>query len=97
MHNTSGRYLLMIEPTCPAAAAPDRDWATRKMTRLLQCARAINPTFGWHDCVCGVRSDNCEWLLPCGLITNNLAVHYLARHRDDIPRSEIEKLRAAIE
>lgn len=92
MHSTRPHFLLMIEPRYAKSATPDRDWATKKMTRLLNAAERINPTFGWHTCVCGAKSDCCEWRLRGGLISNNLAVHYLTWHRSEVPAAEMMKL-----
>jgi hypothetical protein len=48
---------------------------------------------GWHDCVCGAASSNCNYLLPDGQVTNYLCVHYLAYHRSEVPASELQKVR----
>lgn len=97
MIDLSEKFLFMIEPDCMSADEPVRDWATKKMTRLLTAATPGEAYFGWHTCVCGIRSDTSDWITPSGHITNNLAVHYLSRHREDVPASEIEKLRAIVE
>ena len=33
-----------------------------------------------------------DFLLPNGLVTNSLCVHYLAYHRDEVPPSELAKI-----
>lgn len=45
-----------------------------------------------HNCD-GVASDNQDYALGNGMITNSLAVHYLTWFRDAIPESEFAKLR----
>lgn len=47
---------------------------------------------GFHICSCGELSDNHDWVMPDGRITNSLVVHYVQCHRSEIPRSEIAKL-----
>ena len=49
-------------------------------------------TMGEQVCACGARSTNVDYLLPSGFITNYLCVHYLAWHRNEIPRSELDKV-----
>lgn len=46
---------------------------------------------GWHITDCGENSDNVEYRLSNGLITNSLAPYYLRWYRDIIPQSEIKK------
>ena len=88
-------HLLMIEPQEPPHAPVD-DVLTRDMQQLLDEVQNIQTDTrfrGWHTCVCGERSDNREWKLKNGIITNSLAVHYLRFHRPEVPVEEINKLR----
>jgi hypothetical protein len=48
---------------------------------------------GVHTCCCGMRSLNQDYLLPGGFITNSLSLHYLMYHRDEVPESELAKVR----
>lgn len=84
--------LLFIEPSDRPSAKPVIDELTCKMAAALREAERINPTRGWHTCYCRATSDNCEHLLPNGLITNSLSVHYLAHHRNEISREELGKV-----
>jgi len=52
---------------------------------------------GWHVCGCGECGGNKEYLLENGMITNYLCVHYVAEHRDEIPKSELLKLKKLVE
>jgi hypothetical protein len=92
MQTTENGYLLMIEPKRPASAEPVNDWVTAKVRKLLKQAKREHPTRGVHVCVCGECSDNCDWILPDGTVTNSLAAHYVERHREEVPESEIHKL-----
>ena len=47
---------------------------------------------GWHTCSCGACSDNCNYLIPAGEITNSLCVHYLAFHREEVPQQYIDEI-----
>jgi hypothetical protein len=88
-------HLLFIEPTQPASKIFVVDELTEKMKFAFAQARPSSYAFrGWHTCVCGATSDNRDYFLPNGQKTNYLAVHYLEYHRDEIPESELEKVRA---
>jgi hypothetical protein len=39
---------------------------------------------GFHRCVCGAESSDCEYLITRNVATNSLAAHYLQYHRDEI-------------
>ena len=82
----------MIEPTKPASAEPVNDWLTAKVRSLMKQASRENATRGVHLCVCGECSDNCDWILPDGTVTNSLAAHYAERHRDELPEVERHKI-----
>jgi hypothetical protein len=95
--------LLYIEPQNPPSAEPLVDEYTRHMTGLLDAHENTgcymsgrfypHDAFrGWHTCSCGVWSTNVDYLLPGGLITNSLAVHYLAFHRDEVPTVMLERV-----
>ena len=47
---------------------------------------------GMHTTECGEWSDNHDYLLENGMITNSLATFYLRWYRNSIPESEIKKL-----
>ena len=84
----------MVEPSAKASADPLIDELTRKMTAAWRQRRDSEEGYrGFHGCVCGAVSDNKDHWVGNGLLTNSLCVHYLAFHRDDIPREELDKVR----
>jgi hypothetical protein len=86
------QHLLMIEPKRPASITPTRDALSEKMARLLATATIGSQWRGWHTCVCGASSGSDELVLSDGTITNSLALHYLERHRNEVPQAELNKL-----
>jgi len=97
--------LLFIEPAQPASEEPVIDSLTRRMTAALNDSvggtrdgwRKLHTGGGWrgvHTCVCGVNSSNMDFLLEDDTITNSLCIHYLAHHRNEVPRSELAKVRS---
>lgn len=92
MINPSG--IMMIEPRGKASQEPIIDEATRKMTAAWRKAKHSEYGYrGFHVCVCNAYSDNKDhWVGENELLTNSLAIHYLAFHRSDIPDSELEKV-----
>lgn len=91
MIDLSEKYLMMIEPVGAAGERIIDKW-TALAWALLDGAKTRNRFRGFHVCRCGIPSDNAEWILPDGVITNSLLVHYVARHRNEIPVSELAKL-----
>ena len=51
-------------------------------------------TLGVHTCTCGKMSSSVDYLLKSNHVTNYLSVHYLACHRQDIPKLELDKVRS---
>ena len=49
-------------------------------------------TLGVHTCVCGKMSSSVDYLLKSNHVTHSLSVHYLACHRQDIPKFELDKV-----
>lgn len=47
---------------------------------------------GKHSTACGKMSDNHDYLLENGMITNSLAPYYVRWYRDSLPDSEVKKL-----
>jgi hypothetical protein len=93
MHDTSNKYLLQIHPNGLCSKDPINDDLTVKMEILLKNARKGTQYRGFHTCTgCGKMGGSCD-LIVGPYITNSLAVHYLRWHRNDVPLSEIEKLR----
>jgi hypothetical protein len=98
------RVLLYIEPQQQSLAEPIIDELTWKMAAALNHCVATgtyqpgqfcknNRFRGWHTCSCGACSDNVDYLLPGGEVTNSLAVHYLAYHRHEVPLQQLERVR----
>lgn len=48
---------------------------------------------GTHACrACGVSSSSHNYKLPDGFVTNRLCIHYLAFHRWEVPRDQLDKI-----
>ena len=92
MNNTSEEYLLQIEPRNKKSKFPVDDALTKKMEHLLELATIGMRYKGWHTCVCGEKSGSWDLIIK-GYTTNSLAAHYLRWHRDEVPMSEINKLK----
>jgi hypothetical protein len=90
----SDKGILYIEPTGPTLPEPLIDELTRKMTATYRKSMKGAAYRGRHTCACGAQSDNSEHRLPTGTETNSLCIHYLAFHREEIPESQLEKVRA---
>lgn len=91
---TDDRHILFIEPQRGAAAAPVHDELSTKMRAAMRHARESDyVAAGVHFCKCGAAGDCVDWILPSGQVTNSLAVHYLEYHREEIPESELDKVR----
>jgi hypothetical protein len=87
------KNVLFIEPSATISDTPVIDELTRKMTSALRkCTQGMSFR-GIHRCACGATSGNTELFLPNGLETNSLCIHYLAYHRDEVPPTELEKVR----
>lgn len=86
------KHLLFIEPKNPASPEPVIDEFTRMMTAAFLLSKREHSYRGWHTCLCGADSSNCDHVLPSGVITNSLCIHYLAYHRDEVPQAELEKV-----
>ncbi len=51
---------------------------------------------GFHTTDCGKLSNNHDYLLKNGMITNSLAVFYLQYYRNSIPESEMNKVKELV-
>ena len=87
---------LMIEPERAPSKEPVLDTITRRVAAALSKVTE-NPRGhykGHHTCICGVASGSIDLFLDgSGLLTNSLAVHYVAYHRDEIPPEEMAKIK----
>lgn len=84
--------ILYIEPSRLTSAEPVIDELTKKMTSAFRLALPGLGYRGWHTCACGAKSSNRDYKLPNGEMTNSLCVHYLAYHRDGVPKTQLEKI-----
>jgi len=86
----SDRWLLFIEPEQPASALPVIDDPTRRMTTAFRRATPDRWIFGGvHQCTCGATSRKWNYHLPNGEMTNSLCIHYMAHHRDEVPKQQM--------
>jgi hypothetical protein len=91
-------HLLFIEPTRPASAVPVIDALTRRMTGAWrERATSLVAYDGVHMCTaCSSTSDSEDHFVITTdgreLLTNSLAIHYLAYHRDEVPAAELAKV-----
>ncbi len=92
MINLTSKYLLMIEPQSDATA-PVEDRLSEKADEALASTFKGVSFRGFHHCICGERSGSSDLILPNGVITNSLMAHYVRYHRDEVPDTEINKLR----
>ncbi len=86
--------ILYIEPPAETSDKPLIDELTRKMTAALHKAKLPPIAFaGVHSCKCGkAQSASSDFILPNGLFTNSLCIHYLAFHREAIPQEQLDKV-----
>ena len=96
MIDTSKKYFLMIEPDKEGEPSlfPAEDELTEKARKVISLAKPIEEYAykGFHMTRCGQRSDNKDWKLPNGMITNSLALYYVQHYRSLVPKEEIEKI-----
>lgn len=90
--------LLYIEPSDPKSDIPVHDELAERMR--VAWDKRESPRSGYrgvHTCRCGERSDNKNHTVFTAegrpLTTNSLCVHYLMWHRDEVPESELDKVR----
>ena len=85
--------LLFIEPRQPASPTPVIDHITRKICAAFCQARDSEYACGgYHRCICGVLSEDHDFYLPNGDLTNSLCVHYVAYHRSEVPEQELARI-----
>ena len=85
------KFLMMIEPQ-KYPVEEINDTLTEIAQEVLSSAKKDRTFRGSHGCICKVRSDNAEHILPSGRITNSLLVHYVQNHREEVPQKELDKL-----
>jgi hypothetical protein len=47
---------------------------------------------GWHNCSCGANAGGQDYLLSNGEMTNGNCVHYLAYHREEISKEQLDRV-----
>lgn len=98
MIRLDARHLLFIAPRGLGTAEPLIDEYTRRMAGALRVARLAPRKLwkrGFHTCVCRMQSGHIDLFVATTsgeLVTNSLAVHYLAHHRDEVPAAELAKV-----
>lgn len=95
MENLSDKYLLMIEPDLKGKASllPLLDDITRKTIYLYSLTKPSEDSYrGFRATQDGQISDNKDHILPNGIITHSLCVHYIKYYRPYVPQSEIDKI-----
>ena len=95
MIDVSNKYFLMIEPDKEGSPSeyPIKDELTNKVDVIFsKCTKSNYCYKGFHITKCGKFSDNNDWILPNGMITNNLCTYYIRYYRKFIPEIEIEKI-----
>lgn len=90
--------LLFIEPRKHALAVPIEDDLTTKVAMMLRQSHIVMSYMGFHECMCGAISSCHDYVVADRtgqnyVKLNSLAVHYIARHRREVPPAEIEALR----
>jgi len=97
MIDLSDEFLMMIEPQ-EAAEEPIEDRITEMARTVGRAAVASDHVYkGHHTCMCGATSDNRDWVLPGGVVTNSLMIHYVECHRREVPTAELLKLQRIYE
>ena len=88
--------LLYIEPASEAASKPIVDGVTRKLVAAFHLADMFPAAHGGsHTCSCKkARSANRDFVLPNGMLTNALCIHYLACHRESVPVEQLAMIDA---
>lgn len=102
--------LLFIEPKKTKSQECLKDELTIKMFNLLQ-KNILNTghlsssgkfikglsTMGVHTCKCGAASSSVDYIIDDMIVTNFLCVHYLAYHRDEVPKDDIDIIHKLVE
>jgi hypothetical protein len=94
------KWLLYVNPKNLATKEPLIDAVTLKMMRLWRTRRDnvedAGSWRGFHTCVCRAMSSSTDHVIRPNertlLVTNALCVHYLAHHRDEVPREVLTEI-----
>jgi hypothetical protein len=85
-------YLMFVEPKDSPNEFIDDELTQLAMEVWNGCKPIAVSYRGFHTCSCGVQSTNRNYVTKGGNVTNSLLIHYVARHREEIPEEEIDKL-----
>lgn len=87
---------LMIEPRGRVEPEVLDDLTIKVSDAWAKSRASLHGYRGFHRCSCGATSDNRDHYVMVGgveLKTNSLCVHYISRHRSEVPEEEMEKVR----
>ena len=99
---SSNTHLLFIEPTSKKMEPDCDDEITAYFEKKFAAIKArTDYTRGWHTCACG-KAHSASHTFTISLsgttyITNNLALHYIKNHRNEVPDSDLEKIRRGMD
>ena len=90
------QHILFIEPKKRPSTEPIVDDLYERMYYAYNNGKDADYRYrGVHRCTgegCEERSTNTDRILRTGEKTNSLCMHYLAHHRDEVPKPELEKV-----
>ena len=108
MKLTAENIILFIHPTEEKTKKPILDEISYKIAYAIETGKpnfvvgfldknkkasiSKGMTLGHHTCKCGATSEGSDYKIAEGLYTNSLGAHYVAFHRNDVPKSDIEKI-----
>ena len=96
MVDLSDSCFLMIEPDKLNSPLenPMNDIYVKMVDFIFSKATRSNYRYrGFHVTKCGVCSDNDDWFLPNGMLTNSLCKYYIRYYYHCIPASEMDKIK----
>lgn len=88
-------HILIIEPEKPCTPLPLIDHYTKAIVYAWRNCHTQSDAWrsyrGEHFAKCGMVSDNHDhWLY--GFLTTSLAIHYIAYHREEVPKVDLNKV-----
>lgn len=113
IRDDKSKFLLFMEPVNPKSVEPINDDLTEilkyALTKAIVGVANYSQNYeienfskgggwrGWHCCSCGEPGGNHEYLLENGFITNQLCIHYVQYHREEICENDWIKLKSLTE
>lgn len=86
------KHLFYRKVERPASQEPVIDNITRKTAGIFLQYASRRPCMGWYVCTCGALSDAHDYILPNGAMTHSLCVHYVAYHREELSKSDLDAI-----